>query len=495
MHGAGERADLRGFNAMAQQAAEHLLSAKSVSVIGHIDADGVSASAIASLALRRAGIPHKVRNIKKLDEGEVASINADATEALWLVDLGSAYFSKLEHPIVCVSDHHIPEMAEQKARRRAGQNDLLCFISDARSHVNPHLFGIDGSTEISGSGVTYTIAKAMDPGNADLAPIAIVGAVGDLQDSTHCHLESLNRTILEDGERSGTLQVAKDLRIFGRETRPVARMLQFSTDPILPGLTNDPGGCARFLNDLGIVQKAGDRWRSWIDLDEEERRRVASGLCNLLLDRGHGNYAVRRLVGEVYLLTQEDLGTALHDAKEFSTLLNSCGRYGKADIGLNICQGDRSEALEEGLRLQQNHRGNLADAIAMVKEDIGVQRRQWVQYFHGRDMILDSIVGIVAGMVLGSGEVRNDLPMIAFAFAEDEKIKVSARGTRELVNSGLDLARAVKLASEQVGGTGGGHNIAAGATIAMGKENEFLDAIEQVIAAQLARPSGSPSAG
>ena len=496
MHDEGGKQDINGFLSIAQQASEHLLSAREVTIIGHIDADGVSASSIASLALQRAGVTHSVRFIKKLDDDEVRNINHDQAEAVWLVDLGSSFYSKLEHPLVCVADHHIPEIAEQKAPRKSGQNDLLCFQSDGRSHVNPHLYGIDGAVELSGAGVTYTIAKAMDPKNVDLAPLAVVGAVGDLQDSAQCRLKGLNRHILEDGGREGMMTVTKDLRIFGRETRPVARMLQFSTDPVLPGLTNDPGSCGRFLSDLGIEQKAGDRWRAWIDLSKVERGVVASALCNLLLDRGYGSYAVRRLVGEVYILEKEDAGTELHDAKEYSTLLNSCGRYGKAEVGLRICQGDRSEALEQGIRLQQNHRGNLADAIALVKDDLGVERRTWLQYFHGRDMILDSIVGIVAGMVLGSGEVRADLPMIAFAFSEEEKVKVSARGTREMINAGLDLARAVKFASEKVGGTGGGHNIAAGATIGMGKEEEFLAAMETVIAAQLTKAvNGSASTG
>jgi RecJ-like exonuclease len=200
---------------------------------------------------------------------------------------------------------------------------------------------------------------------------------------------------------------------------------------------------------------------------------------------------VHRLIGEVYILNKERQGSELHDAKEFSTLLNSCGRYGKADVGLSICCGDRGEALAEGIRLQQNHRGNLAEAIALVK-DLGVQRRRYVQWFHGHDEILDSIVGIVAGMVLNSGEVQTDVPMIAFACAEEQKVKVSTRGTREQVNRGLDLALAVKQASEKVGGTGGGHNIAAGATIGMGKEMDFLDAIEDIIRVQMGGPTSSP---
>jgi single-stranded-DNA-specific exonuclease len=479
-------AEVGAFRAAAEEAARVLRGAASVAVVAHIDADGVSAGSIAGKALDRAGIRHAVRFIKKLDENEVKLIDADPADAVWLVDLGSSMISKFSHRNVVVADHHIPEADGGKERR--GGNDLFSYGTDA-VHVNPHLFGIDGAIEVSGAGVTYTIARGMDPRNTDLAPLAVVGAVGDLQDSASCHLVGYNRRILEEGATAGLVRAVKDLRIFGRETRPVARMLQFSTDPMLPGLTNDGEGCTRFLGRLGVPLTEGDKWRAWVDLTEEERRTVASALANLLLDAGSGARAVRRLVGEVYLLERETLGTELHDAKEYSTLLNACGRYGKAEIGLRICQGDRDEALAQGIRLQQNHRGNLADAITMVK-DLGVERRGSLQYFHGRDVILDSIVGIVAGMVLGSGEVPSDVPIIAFAYAEDETVKVSARGTRELVRGGLDLARAIKLAAESVGGAGGGHNIAAGASIAMGREEDFLASIEPVIAAQLGRTSG-----
>ena len=483
-----EHPDLAGFQSAAKRAADGLLTARSCTVIAHIDADGVSAASIASSALANAGIEHGVRFVKKLDEDELKRVNAESSEAVWLVDLGSSFFSRFEHEIVCVSDHHIPEVA--KVERRKGQNVLFSFEGE-ELHLNPHLYGIDGAVELSGAGTTYMIAKNMHLRNQDLVPLAIVGAVGDLQDSATCRLRGLNRSLLADGEENGSLRTEKDLRIFGRETRPVARMLQFSTDPMLPGLTNNESACVAFLIDLGIDLKEEERWRSWVMLSAPERRRVASALCGLLLDRGYGARAVHRLIGEVYILNKERQGSELHDAKEFSTLLNSCGRYGKADVGLSICCGDRGEALAEGIRLQQNHRGNLAEAIALVK-DLGVQRRRYVQWFHGHDEILDSIVGIVAGMVLNSGEVQTDVPMIAFACAEEQKVKVSARGTREQVNRGLDLALAVKQASEKVGGTGGGHNIAAGATIGMGKEMEFLDAIEDIIHVQMGGPTSSP---
>ncbi|MDD1770367.1 MAG: hypothetical protein LUO79_04700, partial [Methanomassiliicoccales archaeon] len=145
---AHDHPDIDGFEAAARRAAEGLLCARSATVIAHIDADGVSAASISSSALERAGIGTKVRFVKKLDEDEVKKVNAEPSEAVWLVDLGSSFFSKLEHPVVCVTDHHIPETGART--RRAGQNDLGSFV-DEGLHVNPHLFGIDGSTDISGA--------------------------------------------------------------------------------------------------------------------------------------------------------------------------------------------------------------------------------------------------------------------------------------------------------------------------------------------------------
>ena len=50
------------------------------------------------------------------------------------------------------------------------------------TQVNPHLFGIDGARDVSGSGVAYFAAKAVNATNMDLASIALVGALGDMQD-------------------------------------------------------------------------------------------------------------------------------------------------------------------------------------------------------------------------------------------------------------------------------------------------------------------------
>ena len=124
-----------------------------------------------------------------------------------------------------------------------------------------------------------------------------------------------------------------------------------------------------------------------------------------------------------------------------------------------------------------------------------MRRRRLLQYFHAGDGIADTIVGVVAGMLLSSGEAGADpeLPLLAFAVAENGSgVKVSARGTRALTERGLDLSIVMREAAAAVGGTGGGHNVAAGGTIPEGTEERFLDEAERILGAQLAAKRGQP---
>jgi RecJ-like exonuclease len=120
------------------------------------------------------------------------------------------------------------------------------------------------------------------------------------------------------------------------------------------------------------------------------------------------------------------------------------------------------------------------DAIA----EAGINRLDAIQYFHAADKIRDTVVGITASMVLNQEGATKDLPIIAFATAEDG-IKVSARTTRELVARGLDLAAIMQAASQAVGGQGGGHRAAAGATIPPGTEHQFLEIANRMVQMQL----------
>jgi RecJ-like exonuclease len=295
--------------------------------------------------------------------------------------------------------------------------------------------------------------------------------------------------ILRDGISAGVLQAEIDVRLFGRETRPAYKMLEYATDPWIPRLSGNEEACIAFLLELGVDLKVEEHWRSWSDLDRGEKRRVVSALVSHMLERGCGANEVERLVGETYTLIREPAGSPTRDAKEFGTLINACGRYDQAEVAYRVCRGDREEQLAQALRLLREHRGYLMDSMEAIAK-AGINQMDAIQYFHAADQIRDTVVGIAASMALNREGATKDLPIIAFANAVDG-IKVSARTTRELVARGLDLAAVMQQASKAVGGFGGGHHAAAGATIPPGTEDKFLEIANQMVRDQLERARGT----
>ena len=54
------------------------------------------------------------------------------------------------------------------------------------------------------------------------------------------------------------------------------------------------------------------------------------------------------------------------------------------------------------------------------------------------------------------------------------------------MREGLDLSAVMREASRAVGGDGGGHDVAAGATIPDGERAAFLAAVDELVGEQLA---------
>ncbi len=458
----------------AAECADRLRDTDGVILASHIDADGLTSAAIAASALERAGIPFETVFSKQLDESEIAGIANMDRDVVLFTDFGSGQLDIIaEHeeagdftPVV--ADHHQPADAETEY------------------HLNPLLFGINGASELSGAGASYALARALEPAdgdNRDLATLAIVGAVGDMQASSG-ELVGANRQIVEEGVAAGVLDERTDLSLYGKQTRPLPKLLEYSTDVYIPGISNDERGAMGFLDDLDLGLKADGDWRRWVDLTDDERQTVASALVQRAVSRGVPAEKIDGLVGTTYSLTAEPEGTELRDASEFSTLLNATARYERADVGLAVCLGDRGDALDRARQLLRDHRRNLSEGIEWVTSE-GVTREEHVQWFHAEDRIRETIVGIVAGMAVGADGVDRGTPIIAFANKNDEEVKVSSRGTHSLVREGLDLSAVMGEASRAVGGDGGGHDVAAGATIPEGREDEFVELADEIVAEQL----------
>lgn len=471
----------------ATACAERLRDAEEVLLVSHIDADGLTSAGIAASALTRAEIPFETTFAKQLDADELEGVAATDFDTVLFTDFGSGQLDLItEHeergdftPIIC--DHHQPAEAETEF------------------HCNPLLEGLNGASELSGAGTTYLLARALGEsevqrtskasgpspraGNRDLAALAVVGAVGDMQASDG-ELVGANATIVGEGVEAGVLDTGTDLALYGTQTRPLPKLLEYTGDIGIPGISNNSNGVLRFLDGLDLDLRDGSEWRCWADLIDEEKQVVASALVRRAVASGVSAEKIDGLIGTTYTLADEQPGTELRDASEFSTLLNATARYERADVGLAVCLGDREEALDAARKLLKNHRRNLSEGLRWVTAS-GVTVEENIQWFDAEDRIPETIVGIVAGMALGSNGITTETPIIAFAEKDGENAKVSARGTHTLVRDGLDLSLVLRTAATAVGGDGGGHDVAAGATVPKAEKAAFIARADSFVGEQL----------
>ena len=451
-------------------------------VVTHHDADGISSGAIVHRIVTLLGYPCHTRCVKQLEERFIVELAEEKPEMVIFTDFGSGQVDLIQKHLkdagVIILDHHQPKE----------------LGAELEHNINAHAFGIDGAREVSGSGMAYLFARALSdereelpgPGPvAELAALAIVGAVGDLQENSGA-FRGLNRIILKEGEREGVLRVEKDLRLFGRQTRPLYKAIEYTTEPFIPGLSGSESASLQFLSELDIPVKRDERFVMLADLTHEERQRLTTAMILKMIEHRVPPHIAESIVGEVVTLLKEEVRTPLRDAKEFATLLNACGKHEHYGIGLAVCLGERSELYRRSLGMLREHREYLSTCYNWITQNLEKIKDEGSVYaLYAGDEINENVIGTVAGMMLNSRKLNPIKPIIAFADAEDDGVKVSARGNRELVESGLNLGKAMLYASELVQGEGGGHDIAAGAKIPKGREEEFLRHVEERIREQL----------
>ncbi|HQQ24663.1 MAG TPA: DHH family phosphoesterase [Methanomassiliicoccales archaeon] len=554
--------DAQAFRERARSLADRVRNAGSVAIFSHIDADGVSSAAIAYRAVERLGFTPKVHFLKSMSEKDIKLINSCPEELVWICDLGAGSYKQLDGSRCIITDHH--------HIFGSGQS-FLEFFGGMENMLNPLEFGFEGSTHLSGAGCTYFVARELDPANADLAYLAIVGAVGDLQDKKARRLDGpLHASIIEDARSAGTLKVAEnDLPFFGWVTRTAVAMIAFSNDLKAIGYEctfNDVNqlfkeqkvSTYRGRREPSIKDENLSKFYSWSELRKDDRNNIIDALKISLLKKGKDPVQLVNMMGDVYLFPRFPLGSASREAKEFATMLNASGRYlhSKSDAaplegltepqiaveGEEASGGFQGELIikacldpvtfsSDAMAKLGNHRDNLKKGMEEIHSIVALDH---IQYIKGRMDSLenknrakytlnaeDTILGIIVGMVLDQKpradesrfSVREDMPLIAMAEVSDdgddlagdgavqgkrgspgERIKVSGRMRRELAEKGVHLGEAMKQAALKVKGVGGGHNVAAGATVPKRKIKAFLEALDKEIGEQKARfsPSGRP---
>jgi len=474
---AQDESQIAGFLDSAKQAAQTISETVEedglIHVFSHLDADGVAAAGIIGKALLRLDAKFRIRITQWVEE-RIIEVLSDKPQLIIFSDLGSGYVDLLKEKLsdfkIVILDHH----------------QVVGEETEGFVHVNPHLHGIDGARDISGAGVAYFAAKAIDKINVDSAPVAVVGALGDLQDKYDQRmLGGLNEKIVEDATKAGLLTVDKDLIFFGRETRPIHRTLASTTSPFIPGISGEEDKSLAFLASLDIKPRDGDKWRALRDLSDDEKKRLCSGLAEYLLSRGL-HYEVSNLIGHVYILNREEPWTPLRDAREFGVLLNATGRMDRSSLGVAVCMGDRGAALEQANKVLEDYRRSINKYLGWVMEKPErMKELDNIYVVYGESFIDDKIVGAISS-ILSSGLPNPEKPLIAYANVEEQGIaKISARTTDAIVKKGINLGDIMQVAAERFQGKGGGHNIAAGAQVPVEDIGSFIEVVNDLIGKQL----------
>ena len=474
-------------NKKVQDAIEAIKQSERVLAISHIDTDGITAMAIIVQFLEREGKEHIWKNIHQLNSESILTVlelaESERPDTIIFTDLGTGQYPLIESNLadlsfvrsIVILDHHLPG-DRNPLDKHNGKAEII--------EINPCQHGLSGSSDISGAGVAFLLAYFYNQKNIDLVELAMVGATGDLQRYYGRGFRGLNKQILDLGTDSGFISVDRDLTFFGINTRGLPYLLCYATDPYLPGITGDEESCFSFYSDLNIdIKDEDDQYKVWIDLENGDKKRVIQKLVAHILETYENPAIAQGIVGDVVNLLSRPERSELRTAKEFSTMLNACGRNRRPEVGVRVCLGE-PEAIIEGRNLLRQHRANLASALRRIETD-GYDEKPGM-YIVNDPETQDTIIGIVIGMAQGSKIIPWDRPVIGVSTNttnETTLVKISGRARKDLLGRGINLKEVftgvAKNINKREGRTvieAGGHPMAAGAFV----ENEFLEEFLQL---------------
>jgi len=434
-----------------------------IRIISHLDCDGICACSILIKLLKLENRRFSVSIVQQLNEEIIKEFSKEDYNTFIFTDLGSAQFNQIKklfhNKNFFILDHH--EIEDKQV---------------SPYHINPNLFDIDGGKEISGTGVVYLFCSLLNK-RIDMAHIAVIGAVGDVQEDNG--FQRLNKEILDIAVSHGKIKVKKSLRIFGAQTKPIHKVLEYCTDPFIPGVSGSESGAIQFLNQIGINPKTEKGWKKIIHLTEEEMKNLVTAI---ILKRSNQERP-EDVIGNTYILTEEEKESPLRDVKEFSTLLNSCGRLNKASLGIGVCLNDE-KSKQRAINNLSNYKKEIVKALNWYDENKNsddVSKEKGLIIINAKNNVLFTIIGTIASILSRSNDIQEGTYIMSLARTEENTTKVSLRISGNN-NKEMDLRQIITEIVKNAGyGDAGGHPLAAGAVIPLEKEEEFIKIAKDVL--------------
>ena len=292
----------------------------------------------------------------------------------------------------------------------------------------------------------------------------MVGAFGDMQGQDG--FTGVNKMILDDALASGNLEIHEGLKIVSKSTEPIFKSLAYTFSPPLPGISGDLDGAREFLERMNLSYGI-----KFTDMEDEEKDLLKEALININPN----------IFGDCYTVARET--PMLRDLEEYSYILDACGKNKKQGLGLSIALGEKDQALDAALRLQRQYRDQIVKGLEWIKRE-GAQQLNAIQYLYSEDKILKSVMGTIASIGLSVELLDDSKPVLGLSRLHND-IKISGRTTRDMVAKGVNLGKALQDSSNNFGGNGGGHDIAAGAMIPFESKDNFLHLVDEMVEYQL----------
>jgi RecJ-like exonuclease len=437
---------------LSKKAAEIILSypkSARIRVISHYDADGITSAAIICKALYRAGYNFHATLMRNPFDKGLERVSKEGNEIIIFLDMGSGQIETIERMGVksIIIDHH------QYLKKKT---------SDAVLQLNANLCGINGNYEVCGATLSFFLARVLDPENMDLAPLAVTGVIGDKQYIGG--LRGYNKTVLDEAIKNNLLKENIEIKLYGDT---LFGALYFSVDPYYTEISGNEDGIKELFNQLKLKKDV-----KFENLSNNQKKQLQSYLMLKLIKNGCETNILETVIRPRYKSDMFDC-----ELERLADLLDSCGKGGNRGLGLALCMGDK-QTFDEAVELEKEYKQKILDELLRLEKD-GFKEKKGFRYFYSKDSSLGGVIGgIASNFILGK-----EKPLLSLVKKDDE-LHVSCRGNQYLVSKGLNLGLAMNETAKKLGGHGGGHSIAAGATISSEKEEEFLDMLDSIITKQ-----------
>jgi RecJ-like exonuclease len=442
--------DISSLNKKAAETVLSIPKSSRIRIISHYDADGISAAGILCSAVYREGYDFHATLMRNPFNKGLEKLLKEDNEIIIFSDMGSGQIETIEKLdcYVIIFDHH------QFIKENVKENII---------QINANLCGIDGNYEASGATLSFNFVKTLNPDNEDLSQLALTGAIGDKQHIGG--IKGFNKEILENAIKNGFIKEQTGAKLYGDS---IYDALYYSIDPYYKSLSGNSEEIKNILSKLEV-----DKDTKISDIENEKKIQLQSFLLFKHIKAGCNKNILDMTIRKRYY--SESFKCEL---ERLSDILDACGKNKYRGLGLSICLGSDS-AFKEAEVVEKEYKQKILDSLIALEKN-GTQETDGMKYFYSDS---SSLGGVVAGIAMNY-IMDGKKPLFSIA-RKTEEIHVSCRGNQTLVKKGLDLGGAMKKVATEIGGFGGGHKIAAGATIDLNKEEEFLKKVDQILVQQL----------